>query len=134
MFCCRQKTAYGMRISNWRSDVCSSDLATTHAAGSGAAHVIRILLAEDQAMVRGALLALLGLESDIEVLGAAADGAIDWREHLAEIGRAHVCTPVTNAPLVCRLILENHKHKTNKPTHQLPTKKHTSHTHRHYTK
>src|SRR3546814_16002541 len=54
--------------------------AATHAIGSGAAHVIRILLAEDQAMVRGALSALLGLESDIEVLGAAADGAIAWRE------------------------------------------------------
>src|SRR3546814_10012530 len=25
----------------------------------------------------------------------------------AEIGRAHVCTPVTNAHLVCRLLLEN---------------------------
>src|SRR3546814_6365271 len=25
---------------------------------------------------------------------------------LLEIGRAHVCTPVTNAPLVCRLLLE----------------------------
>src|SRR3546814_6283546 len=54
--------------------------AATHAIGSGAAHVIRILLAEDQAMVRGALSALLGLESDIEVLGAAADGEIAWRE------------------------------------------------------
>src|SRR3546814_12768981 len=31
-------------------------------------------------MVRGALSALLGLESDIEVLGAAADGEIAWRE------------------------------------------------------
>ena len=36
--------------------------------------MIRILLAEDQAMVRGALSALLKLERDIEVLGAAADG------------------------------------------------------------
>jgi two-component system, NarL family, response regulator DesR len=36
--------------------------------------VIRILLAEDQAMVRGALGALLKLERDIELLGAAADG------------------------------------------------------------
>jgi two-component system response regulator DesR len=36
--------------------------------------VIRILLAEDQAMVRGALGALLRMERDIEVLGAAADG------------------------------------------------------------
>ncbi|GAA3934649.1 response regulator transcription factor [Luteimonas lutimaris] len=52
----------------------------THAAASEASHVIRILLAEDQAMVRGALSALLGLESDIEVLGAAADGEAAWRE------------------------------------------------------
>ncbi len=42
--------------------------------------MIRILLAEDQAMVRGALSALLGLEADIEVLGAAADGEEAWRE------------------------------------------------------
>ena len=42
--------------------------------------MIRVLLAEDQAMVRGALSALLGLESDIEVLGAAADGEAAWRD------------------------------------------------------
>ena len=42
--------------------------------------MIRILLAEDQAMVRGALSALLGLEPDIEVLGAVADGVQAWRE------------------------------------------------------
>src|SRR3546814_2311226 len=27
-----------------------------------------------------------------------------------QIGRAHVCTPVTNAHLVCRLLLEKNKH------------------------
>ncbi len=42
--------------------------------------MIRILLAEDQAMVRGALSALLAMENDIEVLGAAADGEAAWRE------------------------------------------------------
>jgi two-component system response regulator DesR len=42
--------------------------------------MIRILLAEDQAMVRGALSALLNLETDIEVLAAAADGEAAWRE------------------------------------------------------
>lgn len=42
--------------------------------------MIRVLLAEDQAMVRGALSALLSLETDIEVLGAAADGEAAWRE------------------------------------------------------
>ena len=42
--------------------------------------MIRILLAEDQAMVRGALSALLNLETDIEVIGTAADGEAAWRE------------------------------------------------------
>jgi two-component system response regulator DesR len=42
--------------------------------------MINVLLAEDQAMVRGALSALLGMESDIEVLGCAADGEMAWRE------------------------------------------------------
>ncbi len=42
--------------------------------------MIRVLLAEDQAMVRGALSALLNLEPDIEVIGTAADGEIAWRE------------------------------------------------------
>ena len=42
--------------------------------------MIRVLLAEDQAMVRGALSALLALEPDIEVLGTAADGESAWRE------------------------------------------------------
>ncbi|MCS3428218.1 response regulator transcription factor [Leucobacter aridicollis] len=41
------------------------------AAGDGR---IRLLLADDQALVRGALGALLGLEADLEVVGYAADG------------------------------------------------------------
>jgi two-component system response regulator DesR len=36
--------------------------------------VIRVLIAEDQAMVRGALASLLGLEPDIEVVGEVARG------------------------------------------------------------
>ena len=36
--------------------------------------MIRVLLAEDQALVLGALSALLSLEDDLEVLGGAADG------------------------------------------------------------
>jgi two-component system, NarL family, response regulator DesR len=36
--------------------------------------MIRVLLAEDQSMVLGALAALLGLEPDIEVVGRARDG------------------------------------------------------------
>src|SRR3546814_9000269 len=40
MFLCKQKTAYEMRISDWSSDVCSSDLqlGQHHAADAADAH------------------------------------------------------------------------------------------------
>ena len=41
--------------------------------------MIRVLIAEDQKLVLGALSALLRLEPDIEVLGSAADGEAAWR-------------------------------------------------------
>lgn len=41
---------------------------------------MRVVLAEDQAMLRGALAALLNLEDDIEVVGTAGDGEAAWRE------------------------------------------------------
>ena len=46
--------------------------------------MIRVLVAEDQAMVLGALCALLELEDDIEVVGRARDGAeaLDLAERL----------------------------------------------------
>jgi two-component system, NarL family, response regulator DesR len=47
--------------------------------------MIRVLLAEDQAMVRGALASLLGLEEDIEVVAQVARGD----EVLAEARRSH---------------------------------------------
>src|SRR3546814_3626621 len=34
IFCFKQKTAYEMRISDWSSDVCSSDLAPTSLSGT----------------------------------------------------------------------------------------------------
>ncbi|HRQ65746.1 MAG TPA: response regulator transcription factor [Xanthomonadaceae bacterium] len=41
--------------------------------------MIRVMIAEDQGMVRGALAALLALEPDIEVVASAADGEQAWR-------------------------------------------------------
>ncbi len=46
--------------------------------------MIRVVIAEDQSMVRGALVALLDLDPDIEVTGQAADG----REALEQLDRA----------------------------------------------
>ena len=40
--------------------------------------MIRVLIAEDQAMVRGALSALLKLEFDLDVVGCAANGEEAW--------------------------------------------------------
>ncbi|MGO1938983.1 MAG: response regulator [Agrococcus casei] len=42
---------------------------------AGEAQPIRLVLADDQAMIRGALGALLDLEDDLQVVGEAADGA-----------------------------------------------------------
>ncbi|MEO8160242.1 MAG: response regulator, partial [Arenimonas sp.] len=42
--------------------------------------MIRLVLAEDQAMVRGALSALLRLEGDFEVVAEVGDGEAAWRE------------------------------------------------------
>ncbi len=41
--------------------------------------MIRLVLAEDQALVRGALAALLGLESDLQVVAEAGDGEAAWQ-------------------------------------------------------
>ena len=41
--------------------------------------MIRLVLAEDQAMVRGALAALLRLESDLAVVAEAGDGEAAWK-------------------------------------------------------
>ena len=48
---------------------------------------IRVLVADDQAMIRGALAGLLDLESDIEVVAQAADGA-QALEELARLASA----------------------------------------------
>ena len=40
--------------------------------------MIRLVLAEDQALVRGALVALLGLEPDLDVVAEAGDGPSAW--------------------------------------------------------
>ncbi len=42
--------------------------------------MIRLLLAEDQAMLRGALTALLGMESDLDVVANVGNGESAWRE------------------------------------------------------
>src|SRR3546814_9605155 len=62
---------------------------------------------------RRSMLGLFSLAAALPLVGCAsvpraAESAPAWRTK-SEIGRAHVCTPVTNAHLVCRLLLDKKK-------------------------
>ena len=59
--------------------------------------MIRLVLAEDQAMVRGALAALLRLETDFELLAEAGDGEAAWQaiqEHRPDLLVTDIEMPV----------------------------------------
>src|SRR3546814_2746328 len=76
----------------------------------------------ERALQTGAGKCVVGRGNDVMTMRDRGDRAqVDKLEHrigrgfdpyqlgvCGEIGRAHVCTPVTNAQLVCRLLLEKH--------------------------
>src|SRR3546814_2072008 len=116
-----------MRISDWSSDVCSSDLSLTPADTAPvlaaleedpfAGNIATRLSGRYPGCATTAALRTLTLSrgSDAEarekvvgLLKQKEAALARLRKHLRirEIGRAHVCTPVTNAHLVCRLLLE----------------------------
>src|SRR3546814_6669771 len=120
-----------MRISDWSSDVCSSDLVvkdvrdqfknnpgimTYESKPDYARTVDLVTKSAIKEMIIPSLLPVLapivvffviravaGPAAALAALGALLLGVI------VEIGRAHVCTPVTNAHLVCRTLLEKKK-------------------------
>src|SRR3546814_6626737 len=128
----KQKTAYEMRISDWSSDVCSSDLVVVQVASVGpvgdifqeVAEIQHVALAEVE--VGDDVVAAVGAVGEDEGIRpvAAGQGVVTLAavkhvsagpadEHVvAKIGRAHVCTPVPNAHLVCRLLLDKKKTKS----------------------
>src|SRR3546814_10204558 len=130
-------TAYYLRISDWSSDVCSSDLIAHHQYGrscvageepaAGVRDLIDMAGVEPGALPHAFTLQLQELGIGVadagyigqlgEILGrriAAAlivhalvntlDGlCVQFHDFpLLQIGRANVCTPVTNAQLICR--------------------------------
>src|SRR3546814_2652488 len=137
-FVFKQKTAYELRISDWSSDVCSSDLTSSsgraerrrgagdrgrprYPAGAASAASFSTAASPCEESVLRALGRRRRLDCGVgdapqvqagvcpvgpPAFAARGQFLRGWHE----IGRAHVCTPVTNAHLVCRLLLA----KTNK--------------------
>src|SRR3546814_8477249 len=95
-----------MRISDWSSDVCSSDLARKDDVFRRHARRERAFELAPRNDV-GAI-ALPRQHAEHAEIGVALDREGDVLAR-NKIGRAHVCTPVTNAHLVCRLLLEKNK-------------------------
>src|SRR3546814_6617044 len=123
-----------MRISDWSSDVCSSDLAplgadTEHGSFFAPRAYEIDAIAQLQREVFGPILHIVRFDGDrIDDIVDAINGTgygltlgihsrvdatvrrVAQRARVGniyvKIGRAHVCTPVTNAHLVCRLLLE----------------------------
>src|SRR3546814_3780681 len=119
-----------MRISDWSSDVCSSDL--SEIVGSKLAHSSPTLIAACHVLHRlcmprhspNALTSHLRVHTTndspddpkidhmslmmrmIVFILSQYSSCVDRHD---QIGRAHVLTPVTNAHLVCRLLLEKKK-------------------------
>src|SRR3546814_5112300 len=54
------------------------------------------------------------IREDLLEIVAAFEHRLYADQVVREIGRAHVCTPVTNAHLVCRLLLEKKKQNKTK--------------------
>jgi len=80
--------------------------------------MIRIVIAEDQGMVRGALAALLNLEDDLEVIAEAGNGREAWQIiqeqkpdvclldiEMPEMSGLHVAEEVKKASLPCRVMM-----------------------------
>src|SRR3546814_9052115 len=125
----KQKTAYEMRISDWSSDVCSSDLvadladvgfgdtALTYTAGAlEAPSASRLSLslpvrAEQYPAVGPGGRWVRSLLPEGRALAWAVQHFGIPEDDRYEIGRAHVRTPVTNAQLVCSLLLAQIKNR-----------------------
>src|SRR3546814_4869266 len=119
-----------MRISDWSSDVCSSDLASHSFLEVRLYGRVdwndRVLVLNEVAQMGIFLVADRRFKAD-RFLGDIHHLAPFFKRHREalghflgrrlEIGRAHVCTPVTNAHLVCRLMLEKKPDTTARKRH-----------------
>src|SRR3546814_6498975 len=81
VFFFKQKTAYEMRISDWSSDVCSSDLIELIEQWDDVAGEVRAIGDRDHALADVRLHAPIPRPGKIYALG------LNYRQHVAEMGR-----------------------------------------------
>src|SRR3546814_1771451 len=111
-----------MRISDWSSDVCSSDLTHQRLGNASYNHDVawsgdRVAeqveadadIADAGRRKRACLAAMLAGAHARAPSALAIASTSPKTPAPVKIGRAHVCTPVTNAQIVCRLLLEKKK-------------------------
>src|SRR3546814_3485277 len=102
-----------MRISDWSSDVCSSDLiASLNAVPFLNRMTIVFFLSLALAVIVSLARPARADSNRIVMEGVTFRTTTGFNIAailVCEIGRAHVLTPVTNAHLVCRLLLEKTK-------------------------
>src|SRR3546814_9226343 len=115
-----------MRISDWSSDVCSSDLVAGILIlpnrlgwiGGRAAWKLAETVGVPPEIIASSTPvwkpALTRTVVDLPPMASIPCFSTPILPRSAEIGRAHVCTPVTNAHLVCRLLLEKQNNITKK--------------------
>src|SRR3546814_1603780 len=90
----KQKTAYEMRISDWSSDVCSSDLVDMQAALLPAIDQHEQLLGRALRLVRAAQLLgvpVIATEHCVDKIGATCAALLPWVEIGRASGRERVC-------------------------------------------
>src|SRR3546814_6933756 len=120
----KQKTAYEMRISDWSSDVCSSDLfsvpaipqqldAAAAAEAPAPSSAAKPAADSDDSKIAEIVVTAQRREEKLQEVPIAVTAMDAKQIETREIGRAPVWTPVTNSQLVCRLLIEKKK-KQNK--------------------
>src|SRR3546814_8777453 len=90
---CKQKTAYEMRISDWSSDVCSSDLLVDRRAGRRLQPLFRYAIAPRGVLHRG----VIRIEEDAELGGVEILRILDRRSFLDPVGIVEHDAKVANA-------------------------------------
>src|SRR3546814_510769 len=114
-FCCKQKTAYEMRISDWSSDVCSSDLARLALREAGQARELHAALGVH---VGGVLLGIGGArQDDVGAVRAGIAGVALVADHSGRASCRERVGPHGEVPGVAAHLTKKDEEREERTTH-----------------